>query len=267
MRLFVYLLLFCFLSGIVFLHTDSAAEPVATDDIDRLRTNVLALDRVQNNIHNEIDSRTVAATISRDETNELLILTRYLQDRNREYCTQLEQLAGHGAVADLPCPEKRVELPATTAKTIAEEMTELDRILAESLGAFDEMLLKEQEMVTSRQPRQRESGGGNGGGSGNAGGGGGGEGRDGKDGQTGSTASGQQASGGQDHQQTAASAGVGRPGQADGQAGSINRSGRSTLNADDDIVARQLREAAEKETDPELKEKLWDEYRKYKTGS
>lgn len=32
----------------------------------------------------------------------------------------------------------------------------------------------------------------------------------------------------------------------------------------DDIVARQLREAAEKETDPELKEKLWEEYRKYK---
>ncbi len=33
---------------------------------------------------------------------------------------------------------------------------------------------------------------------------------------------------------------------------------------DDDIVARQLREAAEKETDPELKEKLWKEYHDYK---
>ena len=33
---------------------------------------------------------------------------------------------------------------------------------------------------------------------------------------------------------------------------------------DDDIVARQLREAAEKETDPDLKEKLWKEYRDYK---
>ena len=33
---------------------------------------------------------------------------------------------------------------------------------------------------------------------------------------------------------------------------------------DDDIVARQLREAAEKETDPELKKKLWEEYWKYK---
>ncbi|UCG14613.1 MAG: hypothetical protein JSU72_09270 [Deltaproteobacteria bacterium] len=36
---------------------------------------------------------------------------------------------------------------------------------------------------------------------------------------------------------------------------------------DDDIVARQLREAAENETDPELKEKLWKEYEDYKRGS
>jgi hypothetical protein len=34
--------------------------------------------------------------------------------------------------------------------------------------------------------------------------------------------------------------------------------------SDDDIVARQLREAAESEQDPELREKLWEEYRKYK---
>jgi hypothetical protein len=32
---------------------------------------------------------------------------------------------------------------------------------------------------------------------------------------------------------------------------------------DDDVVARQLREAAMREADPELREKLWDEYRKY----
>ena len=35
---------------------------------------------------------------------------------------------------------------------------------------------------------------------------------------------------------------------------------------DDDIVARQIREAAMKETDPELREALWDEYRRYKKG-
>jgi hypothetical protein len=36
---------------------------------------------------------------------------------------------------------------------------------------------------------------------------------------------------------------------------------------DDDIVARQLREAAERETDPELKKKLWKEYEDYKRGT
>ena len=34
--------------------------------------------------------------------------------------------------------------------------------------------------------------------------------------------------------------------------------------SDDDIVARQLREAAEKEQDPQLKAKLWEEYYRYK---
>ena len=33
---------------------------------------------------------------------------------------------------------------------------------------------------------------------------------------------------------------------------------------DDDVVARQLREAAMKEKDPVLREKLWQEYREYK---
>ena len=33
---------------------------------------------------------------------------------------------------------------------------------------------------------------------------------------------------------------------------------------DNDVIARQLREAAEAETDPKVKEKLWAEYRKYK---
>jgi hypothetical protein len=37
--------------------------------------------------------------------------------------------------------------------------------------------------------------------------------------------------------------------------------------ADDDIIARRLRKAAEDETDPELKEKLWKEYIDYKENT
>ena len=36
---------------------------------------------------------------------------------------------------------------------------------------------------------------------------------------------------------------------------------------DDDIVARRIRKAAEQETDPELKDKLWKEYVEYKKNS
>ena len=36
---------------------------------------------------------------------------------------------------------------------------------------------------------------------------------------------------------------------------------------DDDIVARQLREAAENETDPDLREKLWQKYEEYKNST
>ena len=55
--------------------------------------------------------------------------------------------------------------------------------------------------------------------------------------------------------------------------GTAGGSGPGTVPADipdgrdDDIVARQLREAAMKETDPELRERLWEEYRQYKKST
>lgn len=66
---------------------------------------------------------------------------------------------------------------------------------------------------------------------------------------------------------------VGAVGRASGVPGVNNRNNSATetfpppqdipSGRDDDIVARQLREAAMQESDPELREKLWDEYRKY----
>jgi hypothetical protein len=51
-----------------------------------------------------------------------------------------------------------------------------------------------------------------------------------------------------------------------GQGTTTDRGSRYSKE-DDDIVARQLREAAENETDPELKEKLWREYEEYKKNT
>jgi hypothetical protein len=54
----------------------------------------------------------------------------------------------------------------------------------------------------------------------------------------------------------------GTPGSKAGAGGGGSRPERQ----DEDIVARQLREAAENETDPVLREKLWKEYEAYLDG-
>jgi hypothetical protein len=72
------------------------------------------------------------------------------------------------------------------------------------------------------------------------------------------------------------SSGAGRvPGGAPSRTGTGTGSGAGAAaipadipdGDDDDVVARQLREAAMNEADPELREKLWDEYRAYKSGT
>jgi hypothetical protein len=58
--------------------------------------------------------------------------------------------------------------------------------------------------------------------------------------------------------------------QSDRSGGNANVAGNGATakeipdGNDDDVVARRLRKAAEQETDPELKDKLWKEYVEYK---
>lgn len=79
---------------------------------------------------------------------------------------------------------------------------------------------------------------------------------------------------------------AGTPGQGTSQSGGGDMPGRRSVASrppatpspplpatpdtpdarDDDVVARQLREAAMAETDPELRERLWEEYERYKAG-
>lgn len=62
-----------------------------------------------------------------------------------------------------------------------------------------------------------------------------------------------------------------RGGAIGGDPAAIDDNGRVPSDVgdggDDDIVARQLREAAMQEEDPALRERLWDEYRTYKSGT
>jgi hypothetical protein len=160
---------------------------------------------------------------------------------------------------DLTCPERPVEFVAPAAIDQAAEQTDaeaaalLDAELSAGLGEFDEMLLREQERVKAATPHA-DSGAGTG--SGDTGGAG-------SDGGSYTADAGH--TGASTDSQTTHGQGAG-PGSPQ-SAGKSSAPPGTPSGSDDDVVARQLREAAEKETDPELKKKLWEEYRKYKQGT
>ncbi|MBT8117613.1 MAG: hypothetical protein KJO66_07255, partial [Gammaproteobacteria bacterium] len=141
-------------------------------------------------------------------------------------------------------------------QTTDEQIASLDAELLSGLGEFDEMLLREQDRVRAAAPMTDAAGGGGAGDAGTADGLDGAEGKDGEEGEDTEGDSGADASQGE-----GAGTGTQRQGGRRGVPPDIPD------GSDDDVVARQLREAAEKETDPELKKKLWEEYRKYKQGT
>ena len=136
-------------------------------------------------------------------------------------------------------------------ETDAERAERLGRELDESIGGFDEVLSEEQRQVAS-VGRNMEGFGGNGGSGGGAGG----------------ISLGEQAAGGTG----AGSVSVANQPQAQRESPVAGLSEEEIRErtpddipvlVDDDIIARQLREAALAEEDPQLRERLWEEYRKY----
>ncbi len=177
----------------------------------------------------------------------------------RQVAEDCAALAGNGIPVpeELSCPVAvaafiaPAQIDQAAEKTGTEKTAVLDAELRAGMGEFDEMLLQEQERIKAAAPHTSDSsepGGGQGGGA-EEGGATGGTGQQAMDGADGSSE--QQEGAGPGKQQHTARAGT-PPDIPDG--------------SDDDVVARQLREAAEKETDAELKKKLWEEYRKYKKG-
>jgi hypothetical protein len=168
--------------------------------------------------------------------------------------------------AAMPVP---ADIDLAAERTRAEMTGELDAALLAGLGEFDEMLLREQERVKASAPLTDVA-------DGDAGGGvaGGDTAGDAVAGAAGATGDATQAGDAGDADRTSGGGSGSSTGGGAAPPGSWNQSGRSPSQpddipdgSDDDVVARQLREAAEKETDPELKEKLWEEYRKYKQGT
>jgi hypothetical protein len=137
----------------------------------------------------------------------------------------------------------------------AERKARLERSLDESVGGFDDVLAKEQREISTVG---RDTGG-FGGGAANGGPGSGRVGL-GQQGQSGG-------SGGGSGEGAAIAV---APDPKEPSVGGLSEDEIEARTPDDipdlvseDIVARQLREAALAEDDPELRERLWDEYRKY----
>ena len=128
------------------------------------------------------------------------------------------------------------------------------------------MILQEQELLEQKRASAGGGGAGGAGGAGGVGGGGAGGGAAGEAGSESSqgdqTADAGEATGDSPNAPT----GSGRvPGRQDDDSELQERVPADIPDGrDDDIVARQLREAAMNEEDPELRERLWDEYRRYK---
>ena len=177
---------------------------------------------------------------------------------------------------DLPCPvlvpqeTESADIAMQAERTDEEQVAALDAMLMAGLGEYDERLLREQERIKADAPSS-DSGSGGGAGSGDGSGGegdgeGDSEGDAGSDGRNSGGTAGTNPQSGQTGGQPAG-------GPVDSSQGSGERGNDRDQPADipdgsdDDVVARQLREAAEQETDPELKEKLWEEYRRYKRGT
>jgi len=204
----------------------------------------------------------------RKRLDEYLVRVRDLVALNRERVRSLEKTAA-APPAGMPAGGTASGIPSAT--THAEEVAALDAKLSGSLADFDALLLEEARKARSRAPTRASATGL----AGSSGGGANGSntqqsGRDGGK-ETERTASSQQKTETASSSTTSRSAGgriegadpgvTGVPGAASPPPPDVG-DGR-----DDDIVARQIRRAAELESDPELRKKLWDEYRKYKEGT
>ena len=262
---------------ILLIATSNVLASTPPSRINSLRQSVLALDSAWTRAIIDLQDKKKSGSLEEAQKQDYAKFITYLSDRIDYYCNLLRTEGDEQATVNLPCADSTAIDPAQeqlASSTKAEQVADLDKSLAEALGEFDEQLLKEDQRIAARMPTERESGSGyNGrGGSGNSGQNG--SGQQGGSGQTGTNGNNQgqetaqsgsassQSSQGSTPSSYGAGTGVGSQEQKDD-----TRTGTKEISSGyDDIVARQLREAAEKETDPELKEKLWEEYRKYKEG-
>lgn len=231
---------------------------LASPLLEQLRLDHAALVAAETDFHQRRDRGSLHG-------NELTDYAAYVARLHRQVAEDCAALAGKDiTIPDgIDCPASPAVLVApaavdqTAEQTSAEKTADLDAQLFSGISEFDEMLLREQERIKAASPRDGEGGGAGGQGDGDLGAG---EGED-------------AAQAGEGDAQLAAAEDGSTENNGSAGSGSTRPGDRSPPppgtpdGSDDDVVARQLREAAEKETDPVLKKKLWEEYKKYKEGT
>ena len=247
------------------------------DLLNRLQANHAALTAAQRDYQRQRER----GALGRAEAADYADYLARLRERVSRDCLTLARL-DVGLLEDSPCLANmpRFIMPApidqSREQTSAERTATMDAELDAGLGEFDEMLLREQERVKAAAPRA-DAGGGASGGTGGGDAGAQGEGDAGAQGeasaqgaQVGVSGDSGDLSGRGDQSVSGAGGDLPPTGAAGGggrRTGALGRPADIPDGSDDDLVARQMREAAEKETDPALKKKLWEEYRKYKQGA
>jgi len=211
-------------------------------------------------------ARSDAATApeQRQRLDEYLARVRELVTLNRERVRNLAQTVGALPAGTTSAGPGVGTTPMVA--TDAEEIAALEKKLGGSLAEFDQLLLEEARRAQVRAPDGR---------SGSAGGSRGAtvaektsKGSGAGSSAPGGTAPGNGSAARKQPATEAGSAGGRIEGADPGTAGATAvRPPDVGDGSDDDIVARQIRKAAESEPDPELRQKLWDEYRKYKQGT
>jgi hypothetical protein len=258
------------------------------ETLEQLRVDYAALQSAEADYRNQRELNGLDGA----EAEDYATYVAGLQRRVFEDCRDL-MLSGSPTPEDLPCPvivppvTQSADISTESEQTPEEQIAALDSLLNAGLGEYDEKLLREQERIKAQSPNNNSAGGGGGaGGSGDGSEGDGSEGQgsegQGSEGQSseGESSEGESESEGQSSEGSAGDTRQGEGASGQQQGGPVDSSSGSTPDgnesdrpsdipdgSNDDVVARQLREAAENETDPELKAKLWEEYRRYKRGT
>lgn len=261
--------------------SSSAARDVGPDVAFRLKEALIAL-RASDSVwrRNDAEYRALRKTGRNSET-EMRQFAEFVAKQRRfmlEDCQEVRRLGGEPERLGFDCalPRRRdvasVGLPSDPAGVPTEEEKDaaLERRLNQLEGDLDDLFKSRQDQMR-RDPLHQ--------GQGASGGGGAGSGPGGERAASGSTKSAAateaaEAAGGSAKPET----GGARDGRERGAGPGVDKSanardrkapgaGKAPTGDDDDVVARQLREAAEKETDPIMKEKLWEEYKRYKEAT